>query len=280
MGNTMRTMDVNECPIFVSSADSYSDIWEPFFAIFKREWPEYRGTIYLNTQERTFELSGLKIVCTNVGKMKCFGETFLSGVAKIPCNHFLLLMIDYFFEGRVNVRVLQDIYSDFLYGQPDSIQLMPHPYKYVCPVGKTGLCSRILPPGGLKCAWFSFQAAFWDRASIIKYIRSWESPWTAEYFGTKRAEILNANIWTCSARPIPYDAAGVLYGGGKWNRKALQKIDFTGVPCLNCSQREEFVQSQSFIKVQRVKRLLSGCVYKSLWDIARLRFCKTSKEIR
>lgn len=38
--------------IFVSSSDNYSDIWDVFFDMFKKMWPEYNGQIYLQTQEK------------------------------------------------------------------------------------------------------------------------------------------------------------------------------------------------------------------------------------
>lgn len=31
------------CPIFISSADSYSDLWPVFFKLFKEYWPEWGG---------------------------------------------------------------------------------------------------------------------------------------------------------------------------------------------------------------------------------------------
>lgn len=76
-------MNVNECPIFVSSSDAYSDIWYPFFALFKREWPEYKGRIYLNTQGKRFSFPGLDIVCTNVPNGMRFGKTFKAVAVKI-----------------------------------------------------------------------------------------------------------------------------------------------------------------------------------------------------
>ena len=72
-------MNVNNIPVFVSSADSYSDIWPAFFTLFKREWPEFSGVIYLNTEYLSYEYEGLNIVCTKLGKQKRFGEFFFEG---------------------------------------------------------------------------------------------------------------------------------------------------------------------------------------------------------
>ena len=74
------TMSVNEIAVFVSSSDAYSDIWPAFFALLKREWPEYRGTIYLNTETLEYAHDGLNIVCTKQGNQHRFGAFFLHGV--------------------------------------------------------------------------------------------------------------------------------------------------------------------------------------------------------
>ena len=66
--------------IFVSSSDNYSDIWDVFFDMFKKMWPEYNGQIYLQTQEKEYQHEGLNIICTKVGKLKGFGETLRAGL--------------------------------------------------------------------------------------------------------------------------------------------------------------------------------------------------------
>ena len=275
----MSGIDVNKCPVFVSSADSYSDIWPLFFAIFRREWPEYRGTIYLNTQEKGYSFDGLDIVCTKVGPQRYFGETFLSGVRQVKDDHFLLMMIDYFFEGRVNVQDLQNMYVDFLSLKPDAAQIIQHPFKSTAAVGTSGHFRRILPPGGNRCAWVSFQMAFWRKSAVPKYIKPWESPWIAEHFGTNRAEILNPEIWTSDIMPIPYDAAGVLHGGGKWYRKTLMKINFGDLPEPRYSDRGYFVQPKNFVEVQlqRAKRLCHWIVLRSVFDVIKLRLQRVYK---
>ena len=66
-------------PIFVSSADSYHDIWPVFFDLFMMHWPEYDGIIFLNTEEKVYRHEGLNIHCTQVGKLGSFGKFFEQG---------------------------------------------------------------------------------------------------------------------------------------------------------------------------------------------------------
>lgn len=111
--------------LFVSSSDAYADIWPAFFTLFRRYWPDFNGTIYLNTEKREFSFPGLEIICTKVGTQKSFGRTFKLGLGKLPEETFLLMMIDYFIEDMVDVAVLNRLYDRFVRTpRLDSITLM------------------------------------------------------------------------------------------------------------------------------------------------------------
>ena len=118
---------VNQCTVFVSSSDAYADLWPAFFAIFKREWPTFSGRIYLNTEQKTFKYDGLDIICTRVGRQRHFGETLRAGLDCVrESNAILFFMIDYFFEGKVDVEKLDLLYHRFHEDSVDVLFLYPH----------------------------------------------------------------------------------------------------------------------------------------------------------
>lgn len=256
-------MDVNYCPIFVSSSDVYSDIWPAFFKIFKREWPEYKGIIYLNTEKKDFSFEGLNIKCTKVALYQNlkFGETFKRGIEKIDNNHFLLFMIDYFIENRVNTAYLQSLYNEFISGDPESLFLMPLGPKSTSISNNINIVQMNIPEsnGIAKESIFSFQIAFWRKEHIGKYIMNWEDPWFAEYFGCRRAKILTPKFWMLSPRlplPIKYDGRGVLHGGGKWLESAISRIDLTNIP-LNLNESKSIrgiFTEPAFPRIVRIPR--------------------------
>lgn len=222
---------VNTIPIFVSSADSYADIWPAFFALLKREWPEYKGTIYLNTETLDYTHEGLNIVCTKLGKQKRFGESFRRGIDCVPCERFLLLMIDYFIEGKVNVLALQQMYDAFVEDDADTFTLITQPFGFK-PIESRPRYSYIDIKEGWKIM-FSFQAGFWKKSSLKKIVVPWEDPWRAEWLGSRRAAAEGMKFYLIPDRnimPIKYDEAGVLHGGGKWLKSAISRIDLTGIP--------------------------------------------------
>ena len=155
----------------------------------------------------------------------------MRGVEYVDGDIFLLFMIDYFLENKVNVADLQKFYSFFRQEDMDSFTLMTQPYglrkvqdnsQYV--YMDCSLSWQIM---------FSFQVAFWKKLSLKKLIYEWEDPWRAEYFGSRRAAALNMKFCVLSSReymPFKYDEAGVLHGGGRWLHSAISRVNLTGVP--------------------------------------------------
>ena len=246
-------MNVNECPMLVSSSDAYADIWPAFFHILKREWPEYRGKIVLNTDRRDFSFDGLDIVCTHAcgdGRHP-FGTTLKRSLDAVPGDVFLMMMIDYFLEGPVDTAGLQRYLDAFLAGGASAFFLLPQIAPSNPVPGSSDIDEMDIPKasGFAIQTLFSFQAAFWRKGEMRRFVADWEDPWFAEYFGCRRAQILKPRFWKLSdsARlPIPYDRSGVLHGGGKWLMKSVGRIDFTGVPIdLEKSKSERGICKES-----------------------------------
>lgn len=205
-------MNVNECPILVSSSDAYDDIWQAFFYIFRREWPDYNGQIILNTDFRDFSFPGLNIRCSRAchdGRHP-FGTNLKRSLDMLPGNCFLMMMIDYFLEGAVEVARLQRYYDAFCNGSASAL-FLAHQNVPATPIaGQTDIEEMDIPStrGFATQAIFSFQTAFWRTSDMYKFVADWEDPWFAEYYGCQRARILNPSFWKLTSTttlPISYD---------------------------------------------------------------------------
>lgn len=223
---------MNNCTIFISSSDNYSDIWDVFFDMFLRFWPEYKGEIVLNTQEKDYHHEGLNIHCTKVGRKRAFGETFLEGLKHVRTPNVLLFMIDYMFMGKVNDKAVEEYYEIFLKEDLDTLCLWNQPFKNTAQTSDPRLV-RALPPADKIL--FGFQAAFWKKSVLKEMVLPHENPWMAEWFGSARAAKMKIRLYCLgkdTERPIPYDARGCLHQG-KWLDNAVEflekygyKIDF------------------------------------------------------
>lgn len=237
-------------PIFVSSTDSYADLWPLFFDLFKKYWPEYTGTIYLQTEELNYSHENLNIICTRVGKLGAFGKTFRAGLDKINSEHIMLIMIDYIFMGKVENEKINDYFQFYLKHDMDSLCLKYQRYPHQ-EHSENPEINRVLSPAPYMM--FSYQIAFWKKNELYKMALPHENPWTSEWYGTKRAEKMQLRLGAIAHEkfnPIPYDPAGCLHKG-KWLQNAicfLGNIDYS----FDFGNRGYFKETKNSIK-QRVK---------------------------
>lgn len=201
-----------EFSVFISSSDEYSDLWDLFFQLFKKYWPGYDGKIYLNTQITDYKVDGLNVIATKVGKGLPFGETFQRGLNKVDTDDVLLIMIDYLFMDKVEKENINNLYEWFKDNKLDSLRLKHHPYTHMQQI-HNGVCAVRAPQFDM----FSFQIAFWCKDVLRKMVLAHENPWAAEWYGTKRANLLNIRMHCVDAamEPITYLSEGALHKG-KW----------------------------------------------------------------
>ena len=215
---------MNDCPVFVSSADSYADLWPVFFDLFKMNWPEYKGTIYLNTEEKTFHKEGLNIECTRVGKLGSFGRVFHAGLDKVKSDQLFLMMIDYIFMGKVNHSKLSEYHDFFISTGIDSLCLVT-PGETI--MNQTALRDINIFAFPAVQDMFSYQIAFWKKQTLYEMALPHENPWTSEWYGSRRAKKMKIQLGCLSKGtelPIPYDFGGCLHKG-QWLENAIEYLN-------------------------------------------------------
>ena len=191
--------------------------------MFKKYWPEYEGTIYLQTQERQYTYPGLNIICTKVGKLKEFGRTLRAGLDQIPTENILLIMIDYIFMGKVDNDRINACYHYFCEQQLDSCCLVWQSYPNVKEMSDHDYL-LVTPPAPY--IMFSYQIAFWKKSILKEMALPHENPWMSEWYGTLRAEKMHIRL-ACLREgilPIPYDLTGCIHKG-KWLQNAIDFLD-------------------------------------------------------
>ena len=250
---------MQNCPVFISSADSYSDLWPVFFDLFKLHWPEFNGVIYLNTEEKEFQSEGLNIVCTQVGKLGHFGKIFRAGLAQIDSDVLLLMMIDYIFMGEVDNARMKKYFDAFLSSDFDAVGIGEFDE-----TKKSDETNLFVPYNH-----FSYQIAFWQKKVLYEMALPYENPWCSECFGTERSKKMNlkfASIYGVR-QPIPYDQGGCLHQG-KWRDNAVEYLNQINY-FVDFDKRGHYQdQPSSFLHRQKnnwmlVKTGLKG----SYWDL-------------
>lgn len=253
--------------IFISSSDSYADIWDLFFDLFKKYWPEYDGEIVLNTEVLDYSHPGLNIRCTKVGKLGSFGKVFRAGVDLVDTENLLLVMIDYIFMGKVNHRKVEEYYDYFRENKLDSLCFVFQDYPNVTETNHPELLNVIPPAPRIM---FSYQIAFWKKAMLREMALPHENPWMSEWYGSQRAEKMRIKL-VCPQKgmicPIPYDPRGCLHQG-KWLDNAISFLNSIDYP-VDVEKRGEYRDGYITLRYRiKAKYMIWSTGLKgSYWDL-------------
>ncbi|MCZ7663146.1 MAG: hypothetical protein M5U22_09565 [Thermoleophilia bacterium] len=214
--------------MFVNSTDSFSDTWPPFFTLLKAYWPPPYPLIVLNTETRDFCLEGLAIRTTRVGvgspKHLAWGESVRRALSTIETDLIVYLQDDYFLNGPVRTDVLERAVEAMNREPIECVRLME--------CGGSGPWSPTDDPlfweVDRNAAYrLTLQAAVWKKVALLKYLRSHETPWQFEVWGSKRASRLGGTIYCLNrdafndeiGQMIPYTPTGIVKG--RWNRDVV-----------------------------------------------------------
>lgn len=265
---------MHDFTIFVSSSDNYSDLWDLFFDLFKKNWPDFKGRIVLNTETLSYERNDLDLECTQVGKLGTFGKVFIAGLNTVRSDNVLLIMIDYIFMGEVNSAKILEYFDFFLKKKMDSLCLVYQQYPILQKTEHSEVY-KVLPPAPYKM--FSFQIAFWKKNTLLEMVLPHEDPWMSEWFGTQRAELMNIGLFCISnevPRVVPYDLKGCLHQK-KWLHNAVRYLE--SIDYIVDFERRGYYSNDYESLMFRVKlklKIWTTGLKGSYWDIIKRKLIK------
>jgi hypothetical protein len=210
--------------IIVNTSDAYADCWDPFFTLFKRYWPGCTAPILLNTEKRSYGVSGLDVQATRVeehaGRRLTWSECLLACLSRVDSPIVMYLQEDYFLEEPVDERRLAAIVA-WMSANAN-----------VATVGLTTFGARgPYGPSPLPTLWevdrraryrASLQAGLWRMESLRTLLRAEENGWMFEIYGTRRSRTFPGAFLTVNhndehrRRVFPYSHAGIVKG--QWHR--------------------------------------------------------------
>ena len=107
-------MRIKHFSILVNTTDSFEDCWQPFFKLFKKNWPEYAGVIYLNTENSAFVYDGLNIIPVKNGLVgKPWSQCLKYALEFIKEENIIYMQEDYFLHEPVNNSLIDQYYKLF-----------------------------------------------------------------------------------------------------------------------------------------------------------------------
>ena len=156
---------------------SFSDCWAVFFIL--KSTANYKGKIYLNSEDKSYKFDGLEIISIKSGlSLSTWSECLQYAIKSIEEDYLIYMQEDYFLHSKVNNKLINKYFELFKINNFDCLHLTDQ-----CNEGPF-IKKTINPnfweiPKKTKYR-ASTQAAFWKKESFLKIIRSWETGWDFE----------------------------------------------------------------------------------------------------
>lgn len=250
----------------VNSCDSYSDIWDLFFQLMERYWPEAQQyPVMLNTETKAYTRSGWDIACVPGEKKEMYGSRMIRHLKRVETPYVLMLLDDFFLRCPADGQKIEQLVRE-MEENPNIVCFN------LCPTGQEEFPSRrypgfhqLAPDANYK---LNMQAALWRTKDLMALWQKDADPWTWEllcnrrtYFTTREFYFLNQGeplILNYGRRP------GLTWGivRGKWHREDMEPFfEKEGIP-VDFSARGWFEPEQlpppetTNTPVEKIRKLL------------------------
>lgn len=183
--------------IYIPSCDAYSDLWDPFFELLWRHWPDCPFKIYLGSN--TQEFADARVVTLKSDKGLVWADRCLDHLGQISEPVVLLWLEDFFLRRRVDTSLLLMAVRDFTCLDARVFRLVSRPAPRQLLTGKyygeleVGAAYRI-----------STQAALWSKEFLKSMIVAGESIWQFEIKGSRRSDRFGTGFYGVDKDLLPY----------------------------------------------------------------------------
>lgn len=227
-------------PILIVSCDKYSDIWEPFFGIFWKRWPDCPYSVYLGSNCKIYSDERVRTIA--VGNITSWTYGVLKMLEQFNTDHIILCLEDFFIQCPVDTSAIERLVSIAKEKHIGCLRFAPSaslPYSALHPLVDFPDLTAV-PKG--ESYRVSTQMAIWDIRTLKNLLIPGCSIWDFELLGTQLSEFTPDIFW-CSRKPaIVYDHG---LEKGKWKpegiaicKEAGVQIDLTSRPVFTKEELE------------------------------------------
>ena len=224
--NNQRVLE-DKIAILVVSCDKFSDLWDPYFSLFFRFWPECPFNIYLLSNRRNYIHP--KVRCILTGEDVSWSDNLIFALKQIEKEYVFMMLDDFMLVNEINNRNVIEIFNWAIkcnanYVKMDAALTADKKFNNFVGVISNGTIYRtstIMP--------------LWKTSTLLNILRRGESAWDFEVFGTIRSDNYDGFYVTNENH---FQTANLVVKG-KWEHRALRKVKSLGVS-IDLSSRKKF----------------------------------------
>lgn len=178
----------SKATVMVHSCDSYSDVWDPFFALLNQYWSDCPYNIVIQTESRDYDgskwnnLNVRTLSLFSANKTVSYGKRVREHCKHIDSEYVITLMDDFFIRSKVDTDSIKRI-IEYMDNHPKvgCVCLVHHndPYNIRYKYQEEGLEGYSKRPRYCHFA-HDMQASIWRRKAYIESWKDYESPWLWE----------------------------------------------------------------------------------------------------
>jgi len=200
-------IDPRRATLLVPSCDRYADVWRPFFALLRRNWPDCPFRVVLGTNHRVCDEPGVETL--RIGDDRDWTAGVRAMLDQTASDTVLVMLEDYLLRSRVDTGALLARLADHEALGAAYLRLRPFPPPDFR-LARFDAVGEIAPQAPYRAA---LQAAFWRRDALDAMLVDGENPWEFEIYGSRRSDTQPRGFYATWAPHLDY-YAGVT--AGKW----------------------------------------------------------------
>lgn len=227
--------------ILVNSCDKYESVWDPFFTLLAKQWPECKSyNIVLNTETKVYNCNFLNIKTICSGTKLTWSERLKNVLKQIDTEYILYFLEDFFLREKVDNDTLLDAVKYIKsHDNVGYIGLKYSPTRNFKDESKVDFSCRFLDKDNIiTINRVNSMTALWKKDWLLKLLKNHETPWEFEIYGSVRSrrsdtKVLVVNYQNKANKPIfVYDVDpeyGYAINGGKWLPKNIELFAEHGI---------------------------------------------------
>ena len=232
-----------EVAFLVVSCDKYADLWEPFFMLLDKYWPDRPFNVYLVANELQFKWPGVKVI--NVGADVSYADNLLKASESVKEDWMLIWLEDLFFSAPVDTDRLISLINRFKKFNSGYLKFAPDMPLAFQPEYK----SEIGPlPKGIRYR-SAIGGTLYHRTTLDKLLLPGSSAWDLDK--SRVSDDLDDPFYALSPKsaenpPISYENVLIK---GKWSRVSLGFLRTEGFQKLIRTRELESIFSLLYAKL-------------------------------